>query len=206
MGPAAPQHLIKKLENCKKPPGASGHLSCGKLSLIGQMSLTLDLTIVNWTTRKGCFTKGAVGKGFDIVLSYGINYQRRRSTKIVWEVEFIRTHSLLAGTLFDSDNRLRRIVEHTHERNELKMATSVEELKMLNDQQIRQSILQNINRWEHACAPDLAGLIGHGVTADEIIPVLESLVSEGLLEHMKKESKDPRDYKGPYQRRYRLTA
>ena len=86
------------------------------------------------------------------------------------------------------------------------MATSVEELKTLNRQQIRESILQNINHWEHACAPDLAGLIGHGVTADELIPVLESMVSEGVLEHMKKESKDPRDYKGRYQRRYRLAA
>jgi hypothetical protein len=86
------------------------------------------------------------------------------------------------------------------------MATSVEEVKTLNDQQIRHSILENINQWEHACAPDLAGMIGHGVTADRLIPILESLVNEGLLEHMKKESKDPRDYSGPYQRRYRLTT
>lgn len=86
------------------------------------------------------------------------------------------------------------------------MATSVEELKTLNNEQVRESILQNLNRWEHACAPDLAGLIGHGVTPQELIPVLESLVSEGVLEHMKKESKDPRDYNGEYQRRYRRAS
>lgn len=86
------------------------------------------------------------------------------------------------------------------------MATSVEELNTLSNKQIRESILQIISRWDHVCAPDLAGLIGHGVTPDQLIPVLELLVDEGVLEHMKKESKDPRNYNGPYQRRYRLTA
>ena len=85
------------------------------------------------------------------------------------------------------------------------MATSVDELK-LSTEQVRELILQNIRRWEHACAPDLAGLIGHGVTPQELLPVLESMVSEGVLEHMKNETKDPRQYNGDYQRRYRRTS
>jgi len=86
------------------------------------------------------------------------------------------------------------------------MATIVEELKTLNEHQLRESILRNITKWGHACAPDLAGLVGHGVTADRLIPVLESLVDEGVLKPMEKEPKDHRDYTGKYQKRYSLTS
>ena len=55
--------------------------------------------------------------------------------------------------------------------------------------------------WESgcACAPDLAGQIGGGKTADELIPILDSLVVSGLLRHKAKDPDDPRDYQGKYQ-------
>jgi hypothetical protein len=87
------------------------------------------------------------------------------------------------------------------------MAMSVKKLEAdLNEELLRESILRNIRHWNHACAPDLAGLIGHGVTVDRLIPVLESLVREGVLKHMEKESRDPRDYTGPNKTRYGLAA
>src|SRR5262249_28734879 len=96
--------------------------------------------------------------------------------------------------------------ETTTKRNGLKtMAMSVKESE-LNEELLRESILRNIRLWKHACAPDLAGLICYCVTVDKLIPVLESLVSEGVLKHMEKESRDPRDYAGPYMTRYRLVA
>lgn len=50
-----------------------------------------------------------------------------------------------------------------------------------------------------ACAPDLAGQIGRGTRADDLIPILESLVEKGVLRHKKREPDDDREYKGKYQ-------
>lgn len=55
-----------------------------------------------------------------------------------------------------------------------------------------------------ACAPDLAGQIGAGIRADDLIPVLESLVESGVLRHKEQEPDDDREYKGKYQVVYEL--
>ncbi len=81
------------------------------------------------------------------------------------------------------------------------MATSVEEL--LDDAQLREQILKTLDEWDHACAPDLVGLIGRGTTVERVIRMLDTMVDDRVLE-LVKEPKDPRDYKGPYQKRYKL--
>ncbi len=73
----------------------------------------------------------------------------------------------------------------------------------LTTQQLKALIVRQIFDLGHACAPDLAGQIGSGTTKEQLVPILESLVDEGVLRHVK-EPKDHRDYKGPYQVRYEL--
>jgi len=50
-----------------------------------------------------------------------------------------------------------------------------------------------------ACAPDLAGQLGLGLRADDLIPVLESLVENRVLRHKEREPDDNREYDGKYQ-------
>jgi hypothetical protein len=89
------------------------------------------------------------------------------------------------------------------------MMTHVEEIQQpldapqLSDQQLRDLLLRQIVEWGHACAPDLAGQIGHGITTKQVVPVLEDLVSAGLLKHFK-DRKDKRQYEGEFQTRYEL--
>jgi flagellar biosynthesis component FlhA len=84
------------------------------------------------------------------------------------------------------------------------MTTHVEELQQaITDQQLRDQLLRQIVEWGHACAPDLAGQIGRGYTAQQLVPVLENLVSEGVLQHMV-DTKDERKYEHPLQKRYEL--
>lgn len=85
------------------------------------------------------------------------------------------------------------------------MATSKRAVRRLNEQELRDLIAEKIVDLGCACAPDLAGQIGLGVTADDLLPILESLVDEGVLCHKKKDPRDPRDYKPPYQTRYQPT-
>ena len=72
-------------------------------------------------------------------------------------------------------------------------------------QQLRDLIVNRVVEWGHVCAPDLAGQIGTGATPDDLIPVLESLVDDGVLRHVK-DPKDKREYKAPYQTRYELAT
>jgi hypothetical protein len=57
-----------------------------------------------------------------------------------------------------------------------------------------------------ACPPDLAGQIGAGVKADDLIPVLKSLVDKGILRRKEKDPDDEREYKGEYQTVYELAG
>ena len=54
-----------------------------------------------------------------------------------------------------------------------------------------------------ASALHLAVQIGSDTTAEELIPLLESLVQEGILRHSK-DSRDPRCYLSPYETIYEL--
>lgn len=67
----------------------------------------------------------------------------------------------------------------------------------------RDLVVSHIVRMGSACAPDLAGQMGHGLRADDLIPVLESLVEAGVLQH-KKDHRDQREYGKPYQVVYEL--
>lgn len=55
--------------------------------------------------------------------------------------------------------------------------------------------------WESgcACATDLAGQLGGGITAAQLIPILEDLVAQRALRHKKKDPKDSRNYDDKYQ-------
>ncbi len=70
-------------------------------------------------------------------------------------------------------------------------------------QQLRDLIVRQVVEWGRVCAPDLAGQIGRGTTPDDLIPVLESMVHDGVLKPVK-DLKDKRKYKAPYQTRYEL--
>lgn len=83
------------------------------------------------------------------------------------------------------------------------MKTNAKLAKGLQGQEVRDLVVRNVVKLGSVCAPDLAGHIGSGLRADELIPVLESLVGDGVLRH-KKDPRDPRDYKEPYQVVYEL--
>lgn len=80
--------------------------------------------------------------------------------------------------------------------------TTVEEA----DLELKDVLVNTIRDLGCACPPDLAGQIGTGVKADELIPVLESLVEKGILRHKEQEPDDDREYKGPYQTVYELSG
>lgn len=52
-----------------------------------------------------------------------------------------------------------------------------------------------------ACSTDLASQIGKGVSADDLLPILETLVKKGTLRH-KVDPSDPRKYADRYQTVY----
>ena len=82
------------------------------------------------------------------------------------------------------------------------MATSRRTVRRLNEQELRDLVSAKLVDLGCACAPDLAGQIGFGVTADDLLPILKSLADEGVLRHKEKDPRDPRDYKPPYQTVY----
>lgn len=82
------------------------------------------------------------------------------------------------------------------------MATSKRAVRRLNEQELRDLIAEKIVDLGCACAPDLAGQIGFGVTADDLLPILEALTDEGVLRHKENDPRDPRVYQAPYQTRY----
>jgi predicted ArsR family transcriptional regulator len=83
--------------------------------------------------------------------------------------------------------------------------TDTDELRNgLSEQQLRKLILRHLKKWDHACAPDLAAQIGHGITAKQVLPVLDSLVNEGVLRLHENEPSDERKYEPPFQTRYEL--
>jgi len=83
------------------------------------------------------------------------------------------------------------------------MTTNAQLAKGVQTQEIRDLVVRNIVRLGSACAPDLAGQMGSGLRADDLIPVLEALVTDGVLRR-KKDPRDPREYKEPFQIVYEL--
>lgn len=63
-------------------------------------------------------------------------------------------------------------------------------------------IVRKIVEMGCACAPDLAGQIGSGVKARDLVQPLEALVKRGILRH-KKDKSDTREY-NEYQTVYEL--
>jgi len=70
------------------------------------------------------------------------------------------------------------------------------------DVRLNDLIVSKIVEMGCACATDLAGQIGGGKKAKDLIQPLESLVKRGVLRHKKDES-DPREY-NEYQTIYEL--
>lgn len=85
----------------------------------------------------------------------------------------------------------------------MNMTSNVKTARSQHDQSLRDLIISKIVRSGCACAPDLASQIGNGVKADDLIPVLEQLVAEGVLRYTV-DPKDPREYQKPYQVVYEL--
>lgn len=73
----------------------------------------------------------------------------------------------------------------------------------INDQQFEDLIVSKIVEMGCSCAFDLAGQLGEGVKANDLIAVLESLVEKGILRRKKSGADDPRMY-GAYQTVYEL--
>jgi hypothetical protein len=71
---------------------------------------------------------------------------------------------------------------------------------------LKDLVVNKIRELGCACPPDLAGQIGAGVRADDLIPVLKSLVDKGVLRRKDKETDDEREYKGEYQTVYELAG
>ena len=74
----------------------------------------------------------------------------------------------------------------------------------VKEESLREQIVRKIVKLGCACAPDLAGEIGVGKRADDLIPVLHSLVAEGVLRRRQPDPTDPRKYEGEYQTVYEL--
>lgn len=70
------------------------------------------------------------------------------------------------------------------------------------DRQLDDLIVSKIVEMGCACAPDLAGQIGGGTAAKDLIGTLESLVARGVLRR-KVDKDDPRKY-NEYQAVYEL--
>lgn len=68
---------------------------------------------------------------------------------------------------------------------------------------LRELLVRSIVRSGCACAPDLAGQIGEGKSAEDLIPVLNSLVAEGILRVKKNDPGDTRKY-NEFQTRYEV--
>jgi hypothetical protein len=84
------------------------------------------------------------------------------------------------------------------------MASNVQIVKDMQIQQLRDLLVSKVVDLGCACAPDLAGQIGSGIKPVDLIPVLEDLVKDGVLRHMKRDPRDRRDYAEPYQTVYEL--
>jgi competence protein ComGC len=69
----------------------------------------------------------------------------------------------------------------------------------VSNAKLRRQVEATVRDLGCACAPDLAGQIGQGMKADDLIPVLESLVEDGVLRHKQREPDDNREYNGKYQ-------
>ncbi|HZG53466.1 MAG TPA: hypothetical protein VEZ40_15145 [Pyrinomonadaceae bacterium] len=61
----------------------------------------------------------------------------------------------------------------------------------VTDEPLREQIVRKIVKLGCACAPDLAGEIGIGKRADDLIPTLHALVDEGVL---RRRAHDPNDH------------
>lgn len=76
----------------------------------------------------------------------------------------------------------------------------------VNNPETQNLVESKVRQLGCACAPDLAGQIGTGVRADDLIPVLESLVQRGVLRHKERDPDDDREYNGKYQVVYELAG
>lgn len=84
------------------------------------------------------------------------------------------------------------------------MATNVKMEKEGREQELRDAIVRTIVSLGGACAPDLAGQLGSGTRAKDLIPVLNSLVEARVLRRRERDPRDHRDYQGPFQTVYEL--
>jgi hypothetical protein len=72
--------------------------------------------------------------------------------------------------------------------------------------ELRDQILQRLNRVQRACAPDLANELKTEATPEELLLILKSLAEEGLVREVPPDPKDTRNYKKPYQTRYEIAV
>lgn len=69
---------------------------------------------------------------------------------------------------------------------------------------LKERVVSKIVELGCACPVDLAGQIGADTRADELVPVLHSLVESGVLRRKENEPGDTRNYEGEMQTIYEL--
>lgn len=83
------------------------------------------------------------------------------------------------------------------------MTSNVQVRKEPENQALRDLMVREIVNLGCACAIDLAGHIESEAKPDDLVPVLNALVEDGVL-RKKKDLRDPRQYQEPCQVIYEL--
>lgn len=87
---------------------------------------------------------------------------------------------------------------------EKKVLMGTKTVLSMNRADLRTQVLNKIGELGCSCPADLAGEIGGGATADDLIPVVKSLVESGDIRRKENDLDDHRVYKGDEQTIYEL--